>query len=87
MKKIAICIVFLSITSSSFAQESEGGFDFNKMFAGGSVVLGLGFGNNSQLTLGGNPEIGYTIFKNVDLGICGNYIYSSSSYFDGAYTN
>ena len=87
MKKIAICLVFLSITSSSFAQEREGGFDFNKIFAGGSVVLGLGFGNNSQLTLGGNPEIGYTIFKNVDLGICGNYIYSSSSYFDGAYTD
>jgi hypothetical protein len=73
--------------STSFAQETKDGFDFNKMFAGGSVVLGLGFGNNSQLTLGGNPEIGYSIHKNVDLGICGNYIYSSSSVFDGYYTS
>lgn len=87
MKKIAICIAFLSSIASSFAQVNESGFDVNKMFVGGSVVLGLGFGNNSQLTLGANPEIGYSILKNVDLGICGNYIYSSSSYFDGAYTD
>ncbi len=87
MKKITLFLAFICTTLLSISQEIERGFDVNKMFAGGSVVLGLGFGNNSQLTLGANPEIGYSIFKNFDLGICGNYIYSSSSYYDGAYTD
>ena len=86
IKKILLLTILISvITQSTFAQEKDG-FDWNKVFAGGTLVLGLGFGNNSQLTLGGNPEIGYSIFKSVDLGICGNYIYSSSSYnYDNTY--
>lgn len=81
IKKIVFITTFFLCLEQSFAQDVEHGrFDWNKVFAGGSVVLGLGFGNNSQLTLGGNPELGYSIFKNVDLGFCGNYVYSSSSY-------
>ena len=80
-KNLLTVLLMTSLFSQSFSQEqSLDGFDINKMFVGGSVVLGLGFGTNSQLTLGGNPELGYSIFKNVDLGFCGNYIYSSSSY-------
>ena len=80
MKKTYILIILLIQTISAFAQEKTGGFDWNKTFIGGSVVLGFGGGSSSQFTIGGNPEIGYSIFKNVDLGLCGNYIYSSSSY-------
>jgi hypothetical protein len=81
IKKILfLTLLIISITQSTFSQESEGGFDVNKMFVGGTVVLGLGFGNNSQFTIGGNPEIGYSIFQSVDLGICGNYVYSSSTF-------
>lgn len=81
-RKIALFITLLLCVAQSFSQDDaeRGRFDWNKVFAGGSVVLGLGFGNNSQLTLGGNPELGYSIFKNVDLGLCGNYVYSSTSY-------
>lgn len=79
-KIVLITTVFLCL-EQSFAQDVERGrFDWNKVFAGGSIVLGLGFGNNSQLTLGGNPELGYSIFKNVDLGLCGNYVYNSIKY-------
>ncbi len=79
MKRISILTIIISfIFQTSFAQEKTG-FDINKMFAGGSVVLGYGAGNTSRFTIGGNPEIGYSMFKNVDLGICGNYIYTSSS--------
>jgi hypothetical protein len=82
MKKISFCFVLLVCLKTSFSQDNEGGFNMNKMFAGGTVVLGLGFGNNSQFTIGGNPELGYTIFETVDLGVCGNYIYSSASYLN-----
>jgi len=78
MKKIAILLALFVSFQTSFAQEKRG-FDINKMFFGGSVVLGYGAGNTSTFTIGGNPEIGYSMFKNVDLGICGNYIYTSSS--------
>ncbi len=83
IKKILLLLLLITIiTQSTFAQEKDG-FDINRMFAGGTLVLGLGFGNNSQFTVGGNPEIGYSIFKNIDLGLCFNYIYSgiSSQYY------
>lgn len=79
MKKIAICLALLACFKTSFSQEKKYGFDINKMFIGGSVVLGYGAGNTSRFTIGGNPEVGYSMFKNVDLGICGNYIYTSSN--------
>ena len=77
-KFLFLTLLNASIAQSSFGQQKDG-FDINRMFAGGTLVLGLGFGNNSQFTVGGNPEIGYSIFKNVDLGLCFNYIYSGSS--------
>lgn len=81
MKKILLFTLFVvAITHSTFAQQKSDGFDWNKVFAGGSIVLGFGGGNSSQFTIGGNPEIGYSIFKNIDIGLCGNYIYSSSSF-------
>ncbi len=88
IKKILLLTLLISVaTRSSFAQE-RGSFDFNKMFAGGTLVVGLGFGNNSQFTIGGNPELGYSIFKNIDLGLCGNYIYTGTSYqYSNGYTN
>jgi len=86
MKKVAIFLVLFSCLKISIAQNSSSGFDVNKMFFGGSVVLGYGGGNSSQFTIGGNPELGYSILKNIDLGVSGNYTYSSQSYFDGAGT-
>ncbi|MFY7965073.1 MAG: hypothetical protein ACOVO1_09270 [Chitinophagaceae bacterium] len=82
MKKIAILLALFVSFQTSFAQEKRG-FDINKIFVGGTVVFDLGFGNNSEFSIGGNPEIGYSIFKNVDLGICGNYIYTNSSTRNG----
>lgn len=85
-----ILLLTLLITTNTlviFAQERTG-FDWNKTFVGGSIVLGYGGGNtNSQFSIGGNPEVGYSIFKSVDLGLCGNYIYSTNSFTDGSYTD
>lgn len=80
MKKILIIILGLVATLNINAQETSSGFDANKLFAGGSVILGLGFGNNSVFRIGANPEFGYSIAKNFDIGICGNIIYSSTRY-------
>ncbi len=87
LKKYLLLILAVSFILQSFAQEKTDGFDINKMFVGGSVVLGYGgYNNGTRTTLGGNPELGYTIFKNVDAGFCGNYIYSGSSWNEGGYT-
>ena len=80
MKQISILFFTAILYQSAFAQEKTEGFDWNKVFAGGSIVFGYGGGTSSRFTIGGNPEIGYSIFKNIDLGLCGNYIYNSSSY-------
>ncbi len=83
LKKILFLVTLISaINQATLSQENNGGFDVNKMFFGGTIVFDLGFGSNSQFTLGANPELGYSIFKNIDLGICGNYIYNNQSFFD-----
>lgn len=82
MKKILFLLVLVS--SNLFAQEPEG-FNNNKMFAGGSIVLGFAGGASSQFTIGGNPEIGYSLAKNFDIGLCFNTIYSSLRYYESGY--
>lgn len=85
MKKIFIFLALNFLSASIFAQETSSGFNGNKMFAGGSLVLGYAGGSTSQFTIGANPEIGYSLAKNFDLGICFNTIYSSLRYFDAGY--
>lgn len=79
MKKI-VASIFIFISLNLQAQENnqirEVGFNWNKVFIGGSGILGLGFGQGSNTTIGINPEIGYSLNKNIDLGIAGNFIYS-----------
>ena len=87
MKQTLILFFTAILCQSAFTQEKTEGFDWNKTFIGGSVVLGYSAGINSRFTIGANPEIGYSIFKSVDLGLCGNYIYTGSSYTDGSITD
>ncbi len=85
MKKITGFLLFIFLSNSLFAQrqEQEQAEEYKRLFAGGSVVLGFAGGTNSQFTIGANPEIGYSLSKNFDAGICFNTIYSSLRYFDG----
>lgn len=83
MKKIYVLLAGLLFCIYSFSQdgnnnndygELKGGFKQENIFFGGSLNLGLGAG---QLTLGGSPEIGYTIAPWLDAGIGLNLIYTS----------
>ncbi len=79
MKKIiSILSVLIVISNCSNAQEQAE--EYKRWFAGGSLVLGFGGGDVSQFTIGGNPEIGYSVSKNFDAGVCFNAIYSALRY-------
>lgn len=82
IKKVGLITTLFLCIFQSFSQEGEPGkFNWNNVFAGGNVVLGYGAGTaSSNFTFGGNPEIGYSIFKNLDLGLCFNLINQSGSY-------
>ena len=84
MKQISILFFTAILYQSAFAQEKTEGFDWNKVFAGGSIVLGYSGGNasSSNFTIGGNPEIGYSIFKSVDIGLGFNIVNQSGNYYD-----
>jgi hypothetical protein len=82
MKKLLAALTFLFATTISFAQNEEQpeerkGFDIEKMFAGGSVNLGLGGGS---FNVGANPQIGYSVANWLDVGLTTNIIYYSQKY-------
>lgn len=83
MKRIWVLLAGLLLCMGSFAQDNDngseygelkGGFRQENIFIGGSLNLGFGSG---QLTLGGSPEVGYTIAPWLDAGIGLNLIYTS----------
>lgn len=62
------------------------GFDPNKVFVGGSIGLGLGFGSvNSNWSIGGFPQIGYSLTDWFDAGIIFNANYNSQKYDNSNY--
>lgn len=80
MKKITGFLLLIILSNNLQAQEQAE--EYKRMFAGGSLVLGFAGGSSSQFTIGGNPEIGYSLSKNFDAGVCFNAIYSSLRYVD-----
>jgi hypothetical protein len=87
MKKLNLFLCLLLVCQFAFAQdeyekEEKKGFKKENLFTGGSISLS--FFNNSFL-IGGNPVFGYSITKWADLGIVGNYTYTSQR--DYQYTN
>jgi hypothetical protein len=81
MMKVNRAILFLLILLSThivFAQDKEEeekkGFKKEKLFTGGSIALS--FFNNSFL-IGVSPVFGYSITRWADIGLVGNYNYTS----------
>ena len=76
--KFRFLFTFIFITSiSSFAQKNEDkdhSFKQENIFMGGSIGLGIG---NGSFSVGGNPEIGYSIAKWLDAGLIFNVNYYS----------
>jgi hypothetical protein len=81
MKSI-LAILFVMISTNSFGQDEQTtdekrGFDVERMFAGGSLNIGLGGGS---FNLGANPQIGYSLNNWLDAGLTTNVIYYSQRY-------
>jgi hypothetical protein len=81
MMKVNSAILFLLIllsTHNVFAQdkdeEEKKGFKKEKLFTGGSISLS--FFNNSFL-IGVSPVFGYSLTRWADIGLVGNYNYTS----------
>lgn len=89
MKKYLLLALLSTHFITAFSQKKDSeiqGFDVNKMFIGGNIILGYGGGSSSsQFTIGANPEIGYSIYKNLDLGLAFNVVNQSGSYYDNYY--
>ncbi len=96
MKKISFVVIACLAFSSIFAQrenrEEEKGLGFRKenVFVGGSINVGFGSvndgnGGGSNLILGLNPEIGYSLAQWVDVGFAFNAIYNSTRFNDFSY--
>jgi hypothetical protein len=95
MKKLLFAVSFLTLTAVSFAQDEEQkrqdeeedkssrGFQIEKMFAGGSLNLGIGGGS---FNIGANPQVGYSVANWLDVGVTTNIIYYSQRY-DVLYNN
>ena len=88
MKKsiILITCLLITLTISSFAQQSEEGADYTKgkfkrenIFLGSSLNLALA---NRSFNVGINPEIGYSITKWLDAGVALNINYFSQNASD-----
>ena len=75
MKKITGFLLLIILSNNLQAQKEEQAEEYKRFFAGGTLVLGYSGGTYSQFTIGGNPEIGYSLSKNFDAGICFNTIY------------
>lgn len=79
MKKTVLLLALLTATGSFlYAQNNQElekkGFKKENLFTGGSISLS--FFNNSFL-IGGSPVFGYSLSRWADLGIVGNYNYTS----------
>lgn len=76
MKSI-LCILFLSLCFYCSAQEEaeeKKGFKAENLFTGGSVSVSF---FNSSFLIGGNPVFGYNLTRWADVGLVGNYQYTS----------
>lgn len=93
MRKILILSVCFFLFNYATAQREEVapvGFKKQNVFIGGSLTLGYGnvsssYGGGSNLVLGANPEIGYSLAEWVDVGVVFNVIYSSMRFNDYSY--
>jgi hypothetical protein len=90
MKKL-YCILLCFVSISSYAQRyyreeppilDKQPLPNNRWYIGTGIGLGLGFSSNS-LSLGANPEVGYTLNEWLDVGASFNINYYSYSNIDG----
>lgn len=87
------CLLILSL--GSFAQDTEeveepaSKFDVNRIFVGGSIGLGIGSigGNSNSWSIGGFPQVGYSLTNWLDAGLIFNANYFSQRYFEDKYSN
>jgi len=70
----AIIFVLASVAVHAQKEEEKSGFQKDRLFTGGSISLS--FFNGGWL-IGGNPVFGYSITNWADLGLVGNYTYTS----------
>jgi hypothetical protein len=91
MKKLTLTLLAFSMGLSVFAQkkeeEEEPGFNWNRVFVGGSLALGFGSSSSNydyygSFVIGANPEIGYSLSDWADVGFAFNAIYNSLKYRD-----
>lgn len=77
MKSCFLFTIISLVSIGTFAQrndEKDHSFKQENIFMGGSIGLGVG---NGSFSVGGNPEIGYTIAKWLDAGLIFNVNYYS----------
>ena len=80
MKKSLLAFLFVLVCQTALlAQDGEKGFQKDRLFTGGSISLS--FFNNAFL-VGGNPVFGYSVARWADVGIVGNYSYTSYRDYD-----
>ena len=89
MKKITFLLfTALILLSNAVKAQDEGeekekkGFKKENLFTGGSIALG--FTNNTFL-VGGSPVFGYNLTNWLDIGIVGNYNYTSYRDYGGVF--
>lgn len=87
--KYILGVMMLALLSqSAFAQEEEEkkGYDPNRLFIGGSLGLGMGFGSNTNnFFIGLYPQVGYSFTDRLDAGVVVNGSYNLSKTDYGAY--
>lgn len=78
MRLLSVLLLVTSINTVTIAQEEESGrdevpvgFNLNKLYAGGGIILNAG-GWNNTFVIGVNPEIGYSFSRFIDFGIALN---------------
>ncbi|MFL5741506.1 MAG: hypothetical protein ACJ75B_14875 [Flavisolibacter sp.] len=70
-------VILLGVQSFAIAQKDDDekkGFKKENFFTGGSISLSF---SSYSFLVGGNPVFGYSLAKWADVGIVGNYTYSS----------